>query len=161
MSAITAPIGRRRTQAAISASVGSASGASGSSARRAAGRAGLARGRRGTGLGLGVQPDGVLHQPRLQCAGAQQTAPDAQQDQREVADTERTHDGARVGGGALVQGDGEIAAELDQLADQAEQTLGPAGGGRLGKGGRGGHERNKSTGGRQMARNIFRDRWLR
>ena len=86
----------------------------------------------------------------------QNPAPDAQKDQREIAGTERARDGAEVVRAALVQGGGELAAVVDQLADQVEQAGGAARFRLVGGGGRGGHERNKNTRPRRLSRNIFR-----
>ncbi|HME23950.1 MAG TPA: hypothetical protein VKI44_21915 [Acetobacteraceae bacterium] len=90
---MTAPIGRRRTQAAICSGVGSSARlASAASARwAAAGRA--AHG--------------------LRWAGAARGLGSGREDQRDVAGAEAARDGGEVGGGALVQRGGEFAAVVD------------------------------------------------
>ena len=156
ISAITTPIGWRRTAWAICSGVGSAASRSSAAACRGAAR--LARGLRAGGArgrGFRVRAVGALEQPCLERVGALQATGDGGQDQRDIGGAEAEFDGGEVGG-ALLQRCGQLPAVVDQLADQAEQAADRAGRVRAGRngrglgdggGGRGGHGRNNSTGG--------------
>ena len=175
MSAMTAPIGRRRTSAAICSGVGRrARRGSASLASLAAGAARGARGARcaGTGGSGGCsRPGRQRHDPGFERVGEQQAAGDAREDQPDVAGAERLRDGGEVGGGGGVplEGGGEFLAIIDELAHDVEDAPKPAGpvlagrsgGGRRGcdwGGGRFRHERNKSTKPRRVSRKIFTPR---
>ena len=147
MSAMTAPIGWRRTLAAICSGVGGrAMRASASSAEGAA----ACRGARGipgarSTSGRRVQAVGVAEEPRFERVGAVQAAGDACEDPRDIGGAEAGYDGAGVGEGAPADRGGEFLAVVDQLADEAEQVGRAAGlGGRIGDVGRGGHGRDKN-----------------
>ena len=90
MSAMTAPIGRRRTSAAICSGVGrrarraSASSAAGA----AAGRGARGLGWDGARRGGRVQAVGVAEEPRFERVGAVQAAGDAREDQRDISGAE-------------------------------------------------------------------------
>ena len=153
MSAMTAPIGRRRTSAAICCRRGQAitgstpgqvlvrdepsgrgvggSGGGGSGGRRLAvgGSARRRRARRPAG--------GVADDPGFECLGTEQAAGDAREDQGDIAGAERV--------GVAAERGGELPAVVDELTDEAEKAAGAAGFG-VGGGLGGGHERQMSTG---------------
>ena len=161
MSAMTAPIGWRRTLAAICSGVGKQAPGQ-ARGRRGGGRGGwpgrraraLAAGRGGPGCG--VQAVGVAEEPRFERVGAVQAAGDACEDQRDVGGAEAAYDGTGVGEGALAERGGEFAAVVDELADEAEEVAGAAGLGGWIEGVGRGHERNKNIRWRRVSRNIFR-----
>ena len=122
MSAMTAPIGRRRTSAAICSDVGRqspgrASGGVGGSAARAGGD------RRWEGSpwrrGLGVQSGGVADYPGFERLGTEQAAGDAREEQGDVTGAERGRIDPERGG--------ELPAVVDEPADEAEEAAGTAG----------------------------------
>jgi hypothetical protein len=153
MSAKTAPIGWRRTLAAICSGVGRwvrrvlVSSAEGAVAWRGA------RGFSGEAPRGAASRRSALRMS-LASSASVQAAGDACEDQCDIGGTEAGNDGARVGEGALADGGREFAAIVDQLADQAEQVRRAAG--RIRGVGLGWHERNKNMGRRQVSRNIFR-----
>ncbi len=163
MSAMTAPIGLRRTSAAIRSGVGRwARRASATSTWRVEGTAvRLARGRRG--FGLRVQPRRDALEPFFECPGTEQALGDAGDDQLDVV-------GAEVAGargevdfsGALLDDGGEFLAEFDELADEVEGAREAARFVSCGRaivrrwvGGRDAHEHNENIKRRAEARNIF------
>jgi hypothetical protein len=156
MSAKTAPIGWRRTLAAICSGVGRwvrrvlVSSAEGAVAWRGA------RGFSGEAPRGAASRRSALRMS-LASSASVQAAGDACEDQCDIGGTEAGNDGARVGEGALADGGREFAAIVDQLADQAEQVCRAAGlGWRIRGVGLGCHERNKNMWRRQVSRNIFR-----
>jgi hypothetical protein len=112
-----------------------------------------------------VAAGGAEEESGFECRGAEQTAGDAGEDQRDVAGAEDAGDEgeAREGMracGVLLEGVGEVPAVGDERAEEAEDLadasrLGPIGIG-LGRrdrcSGGGCHERNKNTGGGCWAR---------
>ncbi len=154
----TAPIGRRRSLARISSGVGRPGEA------RILGRGGrlggarLAWGRQADGRRLQVPAaGGAPAEPGFERGGAEQTAGDAGEDQREIAGAEDCGDEGEAGedmrvGGMLAQRVGEVLAVGDERADEAEDLAdalrhGPIGIGLDGcdRGGGGvEHERNKN-----------------
>jgi hypothetical protein len=112
---------------------------------------------------------GALAQPGFQGGGATQAVGDAGEDDGEVGGAEGYGEqGEARGGGALLGGGGELAAEVDQAADDAKDAadagghgwggprrIGVFGGGR-GVGG-GGHERKQNIGKEAASRKIFRN----
>ena len=132
MSAMTAPIGRRRTQAATCSDVGRGARPA-SRAGRAAGGCAAGRGR-GTGRSRGnVQTFGTLNDPCFESAGQMQTAGDAAEDQRKIVATEGAPGKNRVAGDALADRVGEFLAVIDEFADQVEQAARAAGSVRAGR----------------------------
>ena len=84
----------------------------------------------------------ALEYSRLERIGEEQAMGDAREDQREIGGAEAGLGEDGLGGGALADGGDELAAEVDQLADQGEQTAAAAGlGGWVWGFGRCGHER--------------------
>ena len=80
-------------------------------------------------------PFRAADEPGFERVGQKQAAGDASEDQRDVAGAEIACDGEQVcGGGALLQGVGEVLALVDELAEEAEQAAGPAGCRRVGGG---------------------------
>ncbi len=153
MSAMTAPIGWRRTLAAICSGVGRCAMRTLASTLEGAVVAspGCARGIADipgdeAPPGGRVQAVGVAEEPRSERVGAVQAAGDACEDQRDIGGAEAGYDGAGVGEGALADRGGEFAAVVDQLADEAEQgsPSGWAGWMDRGRCGLGWHERNKN-----------------
>jgi len=90
--------------------------------------------------GLGVQPDGVADYPGFERLGTEEAAGDAREDQGDVPGAE--------GGRSAAERGGELFAEVDELADEAEEAAGAAGlwvdGGLSG-----GHEQTRNTRGRR------------
>src|SRR5262249_1735865 len=132
----------------------------GADIRRRSARGGLGARRRGKGYGRRqkvLAARGTLAEHGVQRRSAAQTAGDAGQDHRDVGGAEGSGEkGEARCGGALLDGDGDLLAAVDQLADQAQDTAeggrrGCAGPRRIGIGcwdGRldlGTHERNKNT----------------
>jgi hypothetical protein len=177
ISAMTAPIGWRRTAAAICSGVGRRSRpGSAASALPAAGWAprglsagatlGVARGRGATGRGLRVQTDGVADEPFFERVGAVQALGDARDDPREVAGAEAACAGVGVDGAAgVLERGSEFLAVIDELADEREEApdaaavvcaarVGIGLGDWFGGGRRGGHERNENIG-RPPRQGIF------
>ena len=118
MSAMTAPIGRRRTSAAICSDVG----------RQTSGRAGGVGGSRGRRSavggstwrrGLGVQSGGVADYPGFERLGTEEAAGDAREEQGDVTGAERGRIDPERGG--------ELPAVVDEPADEAEEAAGAAG----------------------------------
>ena len=169
MLTMTAPMGRRRISAAISASVGRrarrgswAGVGSGSGSGWGSGGRGGAAWRSAGGLpAAGIREgDGVRSLPRaarwlcgFEGGGATQAAGDAGDDERNVGGAEGFGEEPEIrGGGALMGCGGELLAEVDQPADEEEDAV-EGGGygwgvpGWIGVGGRGrgvgggGHER--------------------
>ena len=165
MSAMTVPIGRRRTSAAICSGVGRWV--------RSSPAARTLRGRCGGGprpvLGLTLDAPagtlrrrcrirvGALHEPCLERVGAEQAKGDAREDQPDVARAEGAGGGAGVGrDAALGQRGSEFLAVVDQPADELEEApdatlriLGWRCYGRVG------HERYENTLRQRLSRNIF------
>ena len=118
MSAMTAPIGRRRTSAAICSDVGRQTsgelgGVGGSRGRRSA------VGGRTWRRGLGVQSGGVADYPGFERLGTEEAAGDAREEQGDVTGAERGRIDPERGG--------ELPAVVDELADEAEEAAGAAG----------------------------------
>ena len=148
MSAMTAPIGWRRTSGGdllrggqvYDAGVGFVRGGRG-------GWPGCARPPwRRSASGRRVQAMGDAEEPRLERVGAVQAAGDACEDQRDIGGAEAAADGGGVGEGAAADRGGEFAAVVDELADEAEQVGRAAGlGGWIRGVGRGGHDVRSSN----------------
>ena len=118
MSAMTAPIGRRRTPAAICSDVGrQTSGELAASVARAGGDrpVGGCTWRRG----LGVQSGGVADYPGFERLGTEEAAGDAREEQGDVTGAER--------GRIYPERGGELPAVVDEPADEAEKAAGTAG----------------------------------
>ena len=137
MSAMTAPMGRWR----ISAAICSGSGQSGEKGVCRAGGPGggsggprLAAGRRPSGRGFGVQPWSVADNPGFERLGTQQAASDAAEDQGDVT-------GGEYGIVAAEPGR-DLPAVRDERVHESEEAAGAARFG-VGRGLRGGHERNE------------------
>ena len=117
MSAMTAPIGRRRTSAAICSGVGRwARGG-----LRGVGGLGRASGGWRTALGgsawrrgRGVRTGGAANQPGFECLGTERAAGDAREDFRNVAGAKRMRVVAERGG--------EVSAVVDELPDEGEEA---------------------------------------
>ncbi len=98
---------------------------------------------------------GAPAEPGFQGRGAAQAIGDAGEDDGEIGGAEGSgEEGEAWGGGALLDGAGELLAVVDQFADDAEDAaeggghgcVGPGRIGVCGWGGRlGGHERNENT----------------
>jgi hypothetical protein len=151
MSAMTAPMGRRRTQAAICSGVGKL--ISGSTPRIKSGGGG---GRRLTvrgsarWRGFGVYAGGCADDPDFECLGKERAPGDAREDQGDIAGAER------VGIGA--ERDGDLPAVVDEPADEAEEAAGAAG---FGVGGlSGGHAPGEHRTGVRV-KEFFPGRYLR
>jgi hypothetical protein len=160
ISAMTAPTGRRRTSAAISASVGRRvrRGSSGWLAGWGSGGAWPAGGGLADGWWREVVAAGSAPAKRgFQGGGATQAAGDAGEDGREVGGAEGFGEQCETWrGSALVHCAGELPAVADQFADDAEDTAEGGGHGRGGprcieiRGwggglGAGGHGHSKNT----------------
>src|SRR5271166_577781 len=100
------------------------------------GRAWCTLRRRTGGSGWCSRPGRQRHDPGFERVGEQQAAGDASEDQADVACTERPRDGGEVGGGAPLQGGGELLAVIDELAHDVEDAAEPADGGYDWDGGR-------------------------
>ena len=149
MSAMTAPIGRRRTSAAICSGVGTRVRARGHGPRgRAAASGGrrLAVGGQRAAARVGVQTGGVADDPGLECLGTEEAAGDAREDQGDIAGAERV--------GVVAERGGELPAVVDEPTDEAEEAAGAAGFG-VGGGLGGGHVGQMSIGPGLVARNFF------
>ena len=161
MSAMTAPIGRRRTQASICSGVGKcARSGSVTSVRCTAGLAGrgLRAGWSAAGLRPSLQAYGIAEHSCFERVGTAQATGDACDDERNIAGAEPPQTGGRVGGGVVtLEGGGEFLTVIDEPADEREEAADAAGlvrgggivvglRGRVGDGRCGGHEHNKNTG---------------
>ena len=121
ISAMTAPIGRRRTQAAICwlgrgrahFRVDPRIKFEGGGGRRLAVQ-GSARRR-----GFGVYAGGCADDPDFECLGKEQAPGDAREDQGDIAGAERA--------GVAAERGGELPAVVDEPADEAEKAAGAAG----------------------------------
>ena len=161
MSAMTAPIGRRRTSAAICSGVGTrvdprikSGGGDKGRGGGFGGPGGGSRGRRSAvggsawRRGLGVQPGGCADDPGFERLGTEEAAGDAREDQSDVAGAERVLVVAERGG--------ELSAVIDELADEADEPAGTAGLWGVGGGGlSAGHEQTRNTERRSVSRNLF------
>ena len=147
MSAMTAPIGRRRTSAAICSGVG-IPGSSPRGARWPGGGSGgrrLAVGGSARRRGLGVQPGGLADDPGFECLGTEQAAGDAREDQGDIAGAERV--------GVAAERGGDLPAVVDEPADEAEEAAGAAG---FGVGGlSGGHAPHKHRTAARVRKILF------
>jgi hypothetical protein len=144
ISAMTAPIGRRRDLCGDL--LGGGGGACGLGGAR------LVLGRRGLRPVRCVQTGSVADEASFECASAVQPLGDADENERDVAGAEV----ARVRGGvAPVERRGEFAAVVDEFADEGEDATDPTFLGRAGRVGIGRrvwggggprvwHERNKN-----------------
>jgi len=96
--------------------------------------------------GLGVQTNGCVDDPCFERLGTEEAAGDAREDQGDVPGAE--------GGRSAAKRGGELFAEVDELADEAEEAAGAAGlwvdGGLSG-----GHEQTRNTKGRRASKNFF------
>ena len=86
-----------------------------------------AGGRRGLGLGGGVEAGCDAGNFLVEQAGAEQTLGDAREDQGEVTGAEGTDQvGGVVRDGSLAERGGELLAVVDEFADEREQAAGAA-----------------------------------
>ena len=158
MSAMTAPIGWRRTFAAICSGVGRCvTRALVSSAEGVAGGRG-ARGVRGEEAPRGATSRRSALRRSLASSALARCRPREMRARiRATSAVPKPEDGDRVGGGALADRGGEFLAVVDELADEAEQ-IGRAAwlGGWIRGVGRGGHEQNQNIGRWNASRNILR-----
>jgi hypothetical protein len=107
--------------------------------------------RRRGGSGRCVQTRGAADDPGLERLGAMQAAGDAGEDQCHLGGAEAGGDEVGLGEGTPPDRGGELAAVLDELADEAEEAATTAGfGGRERSAGRVGHERNQNMRERRM-----------
>ena len=134
ISAMTAPMGRRRTRAAICSAVGRWARRGSEARRRGGGRPGLGRGSGRARPWSLVQPGGAAEHSRLKRLGEVQAADDAREDHRKIGSAEAGSGEDGIGGDALADRGCECRAVVDQLADEGEQAAGAAGL-RLGPGG--------------------------
>ena len=148
MSAITAPIGRRRTQAAICSGVASAGQARGQGYRgwRRCRWVALGGGRQGAAARRGVQAGGVADDPGFECLGAEEAAGDVREDHGDICGAERV--------GVVAERGGKVSAVVDERTDESEEAAGAAGFG-VGGGLGGGHVGQMSMGPGLVARNFF------
>ena len=116
MSAMTAPMGRRRTSAAICSDVGRQSSGVAAARRTGGRRSGdrervAARARRPVGR--------CADDPGFERLGTEEAAGDAREEQGDVAGAEGVRSAAERGG--------ELFAVVNELADEAEEAAGAAG----------------------------------
>ena len=167
ISAMTAPTGRRRTSAAISCSVGRRARRGSSAGRWRAGRPAGLTAERDVGPGCGGYADGRGREVLAACRapaergfqgrGAPQAIGDAGDDGGEIGGAEGSGEESEAwGGGAKLDGAGELLAVVDQFANEAENAAEAAGHVNIGPGriggcgwgrwlGGSGHERNENT----------------
>ena len=164
ISAMTAPIGRRRISAALSCSVGrrARSGCWVGSAGPGAGGVNGHMGRGGLAARMGAGVRSLPLSPRwnrfgFEGGGAAQAIGDAGEDDGDVGAAERSGEvGGAWGGGVLLDRGGELLAIVDEFAEDAEDAAEGIGHGFAGPGrngiwgwrgelGGGRHERNKNT----------------
>ena len=148
MSAMTAPIGRRRTQAAICSGVGrpgSTPGALSGGLTAGLGRAAIGGGRQRAAARARRLAGGCADDPGFECLGTEQAAGDAREDQGDIAGAERV--------GVAAERGGELPAVVDEPTDEAEKAAGAAG---FGVGAASAADmRHTSTGLGSASRNLF------